>query len=629
MIVLPQMDRKNKRAAQQSMQPQPGQQGAVLRKGAGPMQGNPQVPGPYFQQQPFHLMRPVVGGQEVGMMAGYEAVNGDSNLRSRPMHISCAPSLRSETDFVFGLPDDLQLQNTHAGQQNEAVSQADWSQSLMQQPSMNVQRSHDSAFDRGGNLAGSPARVPPFGTSPFSRPGSHSVFFSGDVSDNHAESNFSRSAGQSEDERGGSTIANGVHLQHTSGDGDDVDDVKGEDFLPSSLSDLLTPVELERRRRSVLSAEQRSSLAGAAPQSMPTRGAGPSMWGWDRAEDRKHLAPQHQGSQLSSHAAASPTLGVAGKLEGAFPSSLADKLRSEETADHLKRTSRLGTSNSSAGFLAPRVRADVASHSDQPDIWGQDFLHSKEQQPLDAYSPGAQAALSHAPGQSLPQGLAAGLSRLHLRALDNDTSRLHGASNGGARSRLGPADPATRTAAGTPGSVGAPGDRLGLDDLGPIAPSSVFAGPMSGGLRGVSRIAMGHSFGQASASTSLEALQPPSTSVSGPGSLTNGTGPVFERSPAPASAVSGKEGRGFGDAGGIAIPQADKVKAKNIGSTRSVMPSAAGATGAAGVPSKAGESHQPAARIRAAGTSNVAASSSPVALPTRSEEVEEPIFELE
>lgn len=83
-----------------------------------------------------------------------------------------------------------------------------------------------------------------FGTSPFSHPGTHSLFFS---------SNPDRAA-------------------WTKGDDPLTESSHAEDFLPSSLSDLLTPTELERRTRSARDASSStSSVLGPDlfSQSMP------------------------------------------------------------------------------------------------------------------------------------------------------------------------------------------------------------------------------------------------------------------------------------------------------------------------------------------------------------------------
>lgn len=78
-----------------------------------------------------------------------------------------------------------------------------------------------------------------FGTSPFNHPGSHGLFFNSQPEARGSQPTSPWSSRKNED-----PLAESAHA---------------EDFLPSSLSDLLTPTELERRTRSTRDASSTSS----------------------------------------------------------------------------------------------------------------------------------------------------------------------------------------------------------------------------------------------------------------------------------------------------------------------------------------------------------------------------------
>lgn len=94
-----------------------------------------------------------------------------------------------------------------------------------------------------------------FGTSPFSYPGSHSLFF-------NTNSDVDVSA------RALGTTPSQAPWTRAPRDDPLADSSHAEDFLPSSLSDLLTPAELERRTRSTREPHGPRSTS----QSLPTHG---------------------------------------------------------------------------------------------------------------------------------------------------------------------------------------------------------------------------------------------------------------------------------------------------------------------------------------------------------------------
>lgn len=484
---------------------------------------------------------------------------------------------RETADLLFGVPDDLQGTNASQGQPPMQTTSGtflpDWRARISQQGEerdSSARRSYDSGYETLSKpvAVGSPIGTQAFGTSPFSHPGSHSVFYSNGSAGNRLES---------EEERPGSlsfaTAREDLSAgRHTTEDGEASasGEINEEDFLPSSLSDLLTPAELQRRRRSGLSTTRTPfSSSTLTPQSMPAHTATTSSpWGAYHPRKAQHLEDDedslmHARQRLAQDKAAA-AMAASVYLQPA--------------------SSSLAMSNTSAGFLSRRMHRNVSNG-------GQDALQTRQ---MESYSPGAQAALSHAPGQSLPQGLAAGLSRLHLRTdssinVDHgQPERLQGDSRSGLSNSIW-----NHTNGGVIGVHSRPGTNH--DELGPTAPSSIFA------QRAPIHLAMARSVGGGSVSNSLDGLHQSSLSTS-----INGSANVFTpyaRSPALRSE------------GGIAIPAG--ANASSSGNE--------GATITSGSLGNNNKPHPGMHRIRNAGT----ATGSPLTLATTGEEVEEPMFELE
>lgn len=230
---------------------------------------------------------------------------------------------------------------------------------------------------------------------------------------------------------------------------EDDDDDHGEEFLPSSLNELLTPRERARR----LSRRESNQSAGAARAGWygAQVGAGSS---WDPRPDVDSLlnrqalsanatsgisrVPWGESSEATIRQS-SDRVRVAGFAVSppSAPASALSSLFNGKTEHMSTSTSdpnfQLGPSNSSLAFLSqldPRGIGAKMSHSpsrpsplhtatfsgaeDVPAPPARSTLVPQAlQQPI--LSPGTRALRSHAPGQSLPQGLAAGLSRLHLQ----------------------------------------------------------------------------------------------------------------------------------------------------------------------------------------------------------------------
>ncbi|WVQ74676.1 hypothetical protein IAR50_004280 [Cryptococcus sp. DSM 104548] len=209
------------------------------------------------------------------------------------------------------------------------------------------------------------------------------------------------------------------------------EDDHGEEFLPSSLSDLLTPEERARRmsRRDsegeayspsyaqgpVWAGERLAQSAGAT---MGQKGFLQGLWSADGEDARKH-----RGN--SSAAAQDLTFGPTTAQPSGHRTSLLTQQRSPGSAS--PTSSGRSASATSVAFGAPALNGGL----------NDPYLIR-----LDPSSPSQRALLDHAPGQSLPGGLASALSRLHMH---------------------GPRSP-SNLAVGSPPAAGSMGGRGGLGE---------------------------------------------------------------------------------------------------------------------------------------------------------------------
>lgn len=506
---------------------------------------------------------------------------GDCSLNFMP---TFANQQHREGDLLFGVPDDLQAPSVHSHEVTQQIQfgthRPDWrSQMGIEQGEDHDSYSrHETGFEA---IKRNAAPTQAFGTSPFSRPGSQSVFYSNnDVTLKSRDKERSRPIGQSS----GRAQESWQGADSSQREGEEystvANDVNEEDFLPSSLSDLLTPAELQRRSRGGPIAGLSSSHT-FSPHSLPTKTANSSS-PWDDSYGQRRLYPPsslYKEGDASASVIAEDILARQGAKAATSPLPPPLYLQSGN--------SNLGVSNTSAGFLTSRLRRGLASNQVDDEMDG-----TKAGQ-LGAYSPGAHAALSHAPGQSLPQGLASGLSGLHMRP-----DQARGAEGIG---RGGRHQGEFRHLS----SLHHNGLMMGgaRDELGPTAPSSIFAqkAPLHFGV--------GQSVGVSSASTSLDALHHNSNHATPLSLSMNGSGQVL--SPYAQSPAHRAEG-------GIAIPSNSDVNelAKSIHHIHSNHKKAV-----------TGQGHFGKQRVRNSGA--VVAAGSPITLPTTGEEVEEPIFELE
>ena len=580
--LLRQMDRKNKRAAQhgQPLPQMPGPSG-VSGSPAATQGPNKSQHGNAGQQQSLRV-------QEES-----QQMRAQPQIRNRVTSFS-----NKDHDFPFGLPDDMQaisppssanrpgmdtfgsqmggadqLRGSKDGQPrssllSELTSGGSFSSiqrplSVPQGPGASVgSLSMDrSGMSVDGQTIGSPPSSRAFGTSPFSHPGGHSLFFSGSQDSEGGAGPFARqprdigfgarSMGRMDDLASRNKWWNSLGGGGAEEDVDDAEDGGAEDFLPSSLSDLLTPAELERRKRhSIMSASLGSKEDRVTAQSMPT----------------------HTSSQSS--------IFDSNMRNGRLP------VGAERGQRDVAKTSNIST-----GFLQ-RKEAGVKEGQSGYQPFGDgrfssglDGIAIRDASSV-SQSPGSRAALHHAPGQSLPQGLAAGLSRLHLVSGrgTNDMGQFGGSGQLGGVSVGSVSQHAQAGGLRPPGSVGD-------YDLGPTAPSSVLPH------RSPLAMAIGGGSGRISGAF-------------------GSPGPIGSGSPFSPPSSLGTQRRGEG----MAIPSGD-------GDGSKLQPQPIGSYGSRSGGYHIG-SHPGMQRVRA---SSSAAPHSPLTLPEvpREEDEEEAIFELE
>lgn len=426
LLVLLQMDRKNKKAAQR------GRRGSAAKaipssqsserfdlsnlSSGSRQQATDSPPIQHHSYTPIQQAPPPLRHQP--QQHPYQNVMSQPNQWPGQPHTLQHPSRHD--DFPFGLPDDLATPI---------------SSSAMAHPQDIRPHQQTRSSFIGSPPGPSIPTTNAFGSSPFGQ----SVFYSGSQ-DSEGAGPFARSI-----PRSSLAASSFSRLRYSAqgGDGDlaapdgmHSDEGGGEDFLPSSLSDLLTPAELERQRRGRATAVTTQSMP--APIEEKASGFQASLW---------DLTDRHQNQR--------------------------------DSREYLP-----GPSNSSLGFLASRMSSQApggpVASQDRPA--GSRFItgsggrivsskFDSAAPPIIASSP--LAATQHLPGSSLPQGLAAGLSRLHL------TSPSRGERAGGQPSwtdGLQPVSEAPPLPKASLWDIPKSSSRLGIDEFGlaPVAPSSVL-----------------------------------------------------------------------------------------------------------------------------------------------------------
>lgn len=188
---------------------------------------------------------------------------------------------------------------------------------------------------------------------------------------------------------------------------DDEEEDHGEDFLPASLNDLLTPTERARRK--------------SRRDSNDSHGVSPGRPAYLTAPTHSPFGVQERLAQ-----SAGANLGPANFLESLWSNNGADKRR--EAGDD----GRSSAPGQGAGGVSPNGNGAVAGRQSSlltqqrtPSASsrfgvspvkanGLESTFPLRQAPLPS-SPSARAINEHAPGQSLPGGVATALSRLHMR----------------------------------------------------------------------------------------------------------------------------------------------------------------------------------------------------------------------
>lgn len=220
------------------------------------------------------------------------------------------------------------------------------------------------------------------------------------------------------------------------GETDEDDDL--EEFLPSSLNELLTDEEKKRRwsrtggQRPTLDQHHRYSRSVPAASLMDNV---KNIWNENGAE------PQHNGGPSPS------LLGTSNISTGFMPprsAMPASRAFSDSPTTAHPNNLHMGFNSppSTGGFVSPPFSGlyNLSRPPSLPHAATSTTQHFNVQQPRpipgvadeqfngNPLSPSARALQEHAPGQSLPQGLAAGLSRIHIKppvALGTGTSPHH------------------------------------------------------------------------------------------------------------------------------------------------------------------------------------------------------------
>ncbi|PWN20202.1 hypothetical protein BCV69DRAFT_312812 [Microstroma glucosiphilum] len=478
------MDRKNKRGAQ-----------AGARTAS-----NGQHQGPVHQQQP-----PFYRGNSSRITGQHEqpshphdlrlAQPSSSNVHSslqRSIPVPSLPHIHHTSaqssmpfapsridDFAFGLPDDLGPAAPPFG----AALPPPLSQDLS---------SRNVSFSPG--FVGSPPTAGPFGSSPFSN--GQSVFFSssqdadrvgirslmrpssytpgGAMSEQTSYLGIPQSSSSRSLTAQDHSIRGRLYAGHEELDLDE-DGHNEEDFLPSSLSDLLTPAELERRRRNV------EATADGRPEQDTSVHQSPSRAVWGSAQAGR--STPFDGQELLGRSDSQRLTAGADSSGG---------ISSSPSRGHLANVSAPSSVSVGNKAWTPTPQQRINSRSDVK--VGFDRFQDLR----------SQASISHAPGQSLPRGLAAGLSRLHLTSPersqgDSGVSQVsarppEGSAPPGRDQTLSPSQRSTPSHAGF-GPIGSlrnnassplsqgPDSTLDVHDLGPTAPSSLLPHRAPGGFQ--------------------------------------------------------------------------------------------------------------------------------------------------
>ena len=265
------------------------------------------------------------------------------------------------------------------------------------------------------HVAQPPHSASVFGTSPFSAPGSRSIFLGPSSFDSTADE-----GGLSRMQRTASGVpasSGPIAMASAAFDEDDPDGLRDEDAVPSSLSELLTDAEIERRRERHATPRQANdarSMSRSVPSSFLD---GPPM-----ASTSVSLAAQH-----AKATAAAAMLGSSPRALGSTPPPLAQSTAPialppfiQRVNSYLANTANGTTAGGGAsGSLPPGLAAGLSRLHFQPAV------HSGNTPPSGQPSPSFPPASSptHAPPSFTLRPGGIGMAR---RSSGNNASALGG-----------------------------------------------------------------------------------------------------------------------------------------------------------------------------------------------------------
>ena len=293
-------------------------------------------------------------------------------------------------------------------------------------------------------------------TSPFSIPGAKSIFMSYSLdrdssTSTHIKASANTLLGGGGGGGGGPASLGGLRGWDIMGSAlggvhDEDDDL--EEFLPSSLNELLT--EEEKKRRWSRTGGQRPNLEQHHRYSRSVPAA-------SLMDNVKNIWNEN-GSDIQSSGGPSPSLlGTSNVSAGFMPRRpTVTSSRAFSDSPHTTHTNNVhfgfnGAESPSTGhFVSPPLTGLYSFNRSQtqqhPATSTSNSFNVQQPRPIpgageevfngNPLSPSSRALQEHAPGQSLPQGLAAGLSRIHIKpsiAVGSGTSphhipSLHGSS---------------------------------------------------------------------------------------------------------------------------------------------------------------------------------------------------------
>lgn len=217
-------------------------------------------------------------------------------------------------------------------------------------------------------------------------------------------------------------------------DNDDDDD-HGEDLIPSSLSDLLTPMERARRK----SRRDSNDYFGASPARSGSQVSPNPRWLGERLAQSANatMGPPNFLQGLWSPTGSDARQGSTGSgstAGGDFtfgPATAAPTPKHSLLSQQRSPVSSLRASSCSSSSTNSRPAVSARGMAGGADVDLTTHLVPPQfPRVANPSSPSARALSEHAPGMSLPGGVAAGMSRLHLQDEAEMTRSSHRGGSG-------------------------------------------------------------------------------------------------------------------------------------------------------------------------------------------------------